>query len=124
MNSHFKEKHTKFSFINIFLHPPFFVHSTFFFKSFSKSCINVVNGSCPPYIVPSSANLIFSLSTPGLQIYGGPGSLSHDFKIWPITFQGSGPSGPILFSCLIKIFILHPVYELHKTESTCRFLIQ
>ena len=34
----------------------------------------------------------------GLQIYGGPGSLSHDFKIWPITFQGSGPSGPILFS--------------------------
>ena len=22
-----------------------------------------------------------------------------DFKIWPITFQGSGPSGPILFSC-------------------------
>ena len=30
--------------------------------------------------------------TPGLQIYGGPGSLSHDFKIWPITFQGSGPS--------------------------------
>ena len=26
----------------------------------------------------------------GLQIYGGPGSLSHEFKIWPITFQGSG----------------------------------
>ena len=26
-------------------------------------------------------------------------SLSHDFKIWPITFQGSGPSGPILLSC-------------------------
>ena len=22
----------------------------------------------------------------GLQIYGGPGSLSHDFKIWHITF--------------------------------------
>ena len=35
----------------------------------------------------------------GLHIYGGPGSLSHDFKIWPITFQGSGPSGPILFRC-------------------------
>ena len=35
----------------------------------------------------------------GLQIYGGPGSLSYDLKIWPITFQGSGPSGPILFSC-------------------------
>ena len=32
----------------------------------------------------------------GLQIYGGPWSLSNDFKIWPITFQGSGP---ILFSC-------------------------
>ena len=25
--------------------------------------------------------------------------MSHDFKIWPITFQGSGPCGPILFSC-------------------------
>ena len=35
----------------------------------------------------------------GLQIYGGPESLSHDFIIWPITFQGSGPSGPILLSC-------------------------
>ena len=34
-----------------------------------------------------------------LLIYGGPGSLSHDFKIWPITFHGSRPSGPILFSC-------------------------
>ena len=38
------------------------------------------------------------METSGIQIYGGPGSLSHDFKIWPITFQGSGPSGPILFS--------------------------
>ena len=35
----------------------------------------------------------------GLQIYSGPGSLSHDFKIWPITFQGSEPSGLILYSC-------------------------
>ena len=37
--------------------------------------------------------------TLGHQIYGGPRSLSHDFKIWPISFQGSGPSRPILFSC-------------------------
>ena len=35
----------------------------------------------------------------GLKIYGWPGMLSHDFKIWPCTFQGSGPTGPILFSC-------------------------
>ena len=40
----------------------------------------------------------------GLQIYGGPGSLSHDFKIWPITFQGSGPSGPILLCCSASDF--------------------
>ena len=40
---------------------------------------------------------------PGLQIYGGPGSLSHDFKIWPITFQGSGP---ILFSCEKKLTLI------------------
>ena len=41
----------------------------------------------------------FSVLSSGLQIYGGPRSLSNDFKIWPITFQGSGPSGSILFSC-------------------------
>ena len=34
-----------------------------------------------------------------LKIYGGPRSLSHDFKIWPVTFKGSGPSEPILFTC-------------------------
>ena len=28
---------------------------------------------------------------PGLQIYGGPGSLSHDFKIWP---KAVGPVDP------------------------------
>ena len=32
----------------------------------------------------------------GFQIYGGPRSLFHDFKIWPITFYGSGPSEPTL----------------------------
>ena len=49
-----------------------------------------------------NARITDHITTPGNtgpQIYGGPGSLSHDFKIWPITFQGSGPSGPILFSC-------------------------
>ena len=30
----------------------------------------------------------------GLQIYSGPRSLCHDYKIWFITFQGSGPHGP------------------------------
>ena len=35
----------------------------------------------------------------GLQIYGGLGSMSHGFKIWPDSFQDSGPIGPILFSC-------------------------
>ena len=39
--------------------------------------------------------MLHNVAFPGLQIYGGPGSLSHD----PITFQGSGPSGPILFNC-------------------------
>ena len=52
-------------------------------------------------IIQGNDNFYLLLGTyvPGLQIYGGPGSLSHDFKIWPITFQGSGPSGPILFNC-------------------------
>ena len=33
-------------------------------------------------------------TVPGLQIYGGPKSLSHDFKIWPITFQALKAVGP------------------------------
>ena len=51
--------------------------------------LDVIYGVRPPNGSPDT----------GLQIYGGPGSLSHDFKIWPITFQGSGPCGPILLSC-------------------------
>ena len=46
-----------------------------------------------------SGILTMASALAGLQIYGGPGSLSHDFKIWSITFQGSGPSGLILLSC-------------------------
>ena len=53
------------------------------------------------YIILVSKFVCYSarrdISASGLQIYGGPRSLSHDFKIWPITFQGSGPSGSILF---------------------------
>ena len=49
----------------------------------------------------------------GLQIYGGHRSLSHDFKIWPITFQGSGPSGAIPFSCE-KI---HPLIKKYSSYS-------
>ena len=36
---------------------------------------------------------------PGLQIYGAPAPLPHDFKIWRTTFQGNGSDGRILFSC-------------------------
>ena len=59
----------------------------------------------------------------GLQIYGGPGSFSHDFKIWPITFQGS--VGPVDPSYLVvkKSHInknIHLTGSLHKTECTCR----
>ena len=61
-----------------------------------------------------------SMHKADLQIYGGRGSLSHDIKIWPITFQGSWPSGPSLFSCEKSHFInkniyLQRVYEFHKT---------
>ena len=50
----------------------------------------------PKWILSFSVKEENNYGIPGLQIYGGHGSLSHDFKIWPITFQGSGPSGPIL----------------------------
>ena len=46
-----------------------------------------------------SGILTMASALAGLQIYGGPGPLSHDFKIWSITFKGSGPSGLILLSC-------------------------
>ena len=62
-----------------------------------------------------------NITNAGLQIYGGPGSLSHDFKIWPITFQGSGPSGPILFSCE-KILLnknVHLTANLQKIPVGC-----
>ena len=49
----------------------------------------------------------------GLQIYGGPGSLSHDFKIWLITFQGSGPVDP---SFLI-VKKSHLIKNIHLTVS-------
>ena len=64
-----------------------------------SSIIAFTDGSCQPNPGPCGAGSCIFMPYPGLQIYGGPGSLTHDFKIWPITFQGSGPSGPILFSC-------------------------
>ena len=51
----------------------------------------------------------------GLQIYGGPGSLSHDFKIWPFTFQGSGPVDPSLL--VVKKSHFNKKYSSYR-EST------
>ena len=53
---------------------------------------------------------VYSLGT-GLQIYGGPGSLSHDFKIWPLLSNEVGPVDPSFLVVkknltLMKIFIL------------------
>ena len=63
-----------------------------------------------PQLRTCKNNCVFS----GLQIYGGPGSLSLDFKIWPITFQGNGPSGPILFSCEKNLVLIK---NIHLTAS-------
>ena len=63
-------------------------------------------------------NLSLTITFLGLQIYGGPRSLSHDFKKGPITFQGSGPSGPIFFSCeKISLFFKYSSYR-ESTNST------
>ena len=67
---------------------------------------------------------VLILYSRSIQIYGGPGSLSHDFKIWPITFQGSGPSGPILFSCeknLNLIKNIHLTASLRTPQNSCQF---
>ena len=56
----------------------------------------------------------------GLQIYGGPGTLPHDFKIWPITFQGSEPSGPILLVVKKSHFNkkkIHPTASLQTPQN-------
>ena len=70
--------------------------------------------------------MILGMSSTGLRINGGPGSLSHDFKIWPITFQGSGPSGPFFLVVknltLIKIFTNSTKQKLHvgsQYSKTC-----
>ena len=80
---------------------------------------------------PHSGDTCISISLvpcTGLQIYGGPGSLSHDFKIWPITFQGSGPSGPILLVVKISHFDknihLTASLQIPQNRSTCMLPIQ
>ena len=58
----------------------------------------------------------------GLQIYGGPGSVSLSLRIWPITVQGSGPSGPIVLSCekfsLYKN--IHLKVSLRTQQNSCQ----
>ena len=37
---------------------------------------------------------MYGIYLSGRQIYGWPRSLSHDFKIWPITFKAVSPVDP------------------------------
>ena len=64
--------------------------------------------------------ILYSLSMhcTGLQIYGRPGSLSHDFKVWSITFQGSRPSGP---SYSHNDGVPNPAHKAYKTQWTNPF---
>ena len=74
-----------------------------------------------------SASAQGSESYKGLWIYGGPGSMIS--KYGPSLSKAVGPVDP---SFLVvkksylnkKILILQRVYNLHKTDSTCRFSIQ
>ena len=50
----------------------------------------------------------------GLQIYGGPGSLSHDFKIWPITSKAVGPVDPSFLVCEKNLTLIK---NIHRTAS-------
>ena len=51
------------------------------------------------FIFKPSNNELNVTQTQAFRFMVGPGHCPMIFKIWPITFQGSGPSGPILFSC-------------------------
>ena len=90
-----------------------------FFELFSSSF------KPPPTHKGSAVFLNIGLThTSGLQIYGGPGSLSHDFRIWPITFQGSGPSRPIRFSCEKTVFNkknIHLTASLQTPQNSCQY---
>ena len=61
---------------------------------------------------------------PDLQIYGGPGSVSHDFKIWPIIFQGSSQVDPsslvVAKSHFDKDIHLRASRQTPQTESSCK----
>ena len=77
------------------------------------------------YYILSFKQTLRTLVRSSLSSYGWPRSLSYDFKIWPITFQGSGPSRPILYRCEKihfnkNIFILCPGHTFtdHLAGST------
>ena len=59
-------------------------------------------------------------SKAGLHIYGGPGSLSNDFKIWPITFQGSGPILIVVKKSHFSYFVFLTV-SLQKVHVGCQY---
>ena len=56
-------------------------------------------------------SVITAVNYTGLQIYGEPGSLSHDFKIWPTTFL---IIGPIHFGCEKNLTLIK---KIHLTAS-------
>ena len=60
--------------------------------------------------------LIIFWGDTGLQIYGGPRPLSHDFKI--SLSKAVGPVDPSFLVVKKSHFILQQVYKLHKTESS------
>ena len=49
----------------------------------------------------------------GLQIYGGPGSLSHYFKIWPSLSKTVGPVDP----SFLVVKKSHFIRSIHLTAS-------
>ena len=54
--------------------------------------VTIINRPSQPKPLVRVQQGLYQSTNSGLQIYGGTRSLTHDFKIWPITFQGSGPS--------------------------------
>ena len=95
---------------------------------YTLPCKDLVSQIYLSHPLPTAASVVvytlFCCGSPGLQIYGGPGSLSHDFKIWPITFQGSGHSGPILFSCEKKSHFstnIHLTARKQKVHVGCQY---
>ena len=73
--------------------------------------------------VEASISICNESQSPGLQIYGEPAPLPHDFKIWCTTFQGSGSRCMSILAVKNLTLMKKFIFRLLKTESWFTIII-